>query len=61
MAFKISPSVIPAFTEGCCDSLPIRMIQLGMIPNTPSIANVELREDGSYELREDGSKELREN
>lgn len=60
MAKQLSKGVIPSTTEGCCQSLPIRMIQLGMIPITPSTGSYELREDGDNELREDGSIELRE-
>lgn len=53
--------VIPAVMGNCCQSIAIRLVQLGIIrPVSPS-NNAELREDGSFELREDGSKELREN
>lgn len=60
MEINFTGKIIPSSTEGCCQSLPIRLIQLGIIQQSPSLANVELREDGSYELREDGNKELRE-
>jgi hypothetical protein len=60
MAKQTSRMVIPAIIGECCQSLPIRLIQLGITGGTPQPENYELREDGGIELRENDSYELRE-